>query len=110
PSLSTLIITNHTKDGLAMAEKYDLPKEIKDIIIQHHGDTVVAYFYYKALKVENGDNIKIEDFRYKGQKPQTKEAAIIMLADSVEAAVRSIKEPNKGKIEEMVRNVIKGKL
>lgn len=110
PSLSTLIITNHTKDGLAMAEKYDLPKEIKDIIIQHHGDTVVAYFYYKALKGENGDNIKIEDFRYKGQKPQTKEAAIIMLADSVEAAVRSIKEPNKGKIEEMVRNVIKGKL
>ncbi len=110
PSLSTFIITNHTKDGLAMAEKYDLPKEIKDIIIQHHGDTVVAYFYYKALKVENGDNIKIEDFRYKGQKPQTKEAAIIMLADSVEAAVRSIKEPNKGKIEEMVRNVIKGKL
>lgn len=110
PSLSTLIITNHTKDGLAMAEKYDLPKEIKDIIIQHHGDTIVAYFYYKALKGENGDNIKIEDFRYKGQKPQTKEAAIIMLADSVEAAVRSIKEPNKGKIEEMVRNVIKGKL
>ena len=110
PSLSTLIITNHTKDGLAMAEKYNLPKEIKDIIIQHHGDTIVAYFYYKALNGENGDNIKMEDFRYKGQKPQTKEAAIIMLADSVEAAVRSIKEPNKGKIEEMVRNVIKGKL
>lgn len=110
PSLSTLIITNHTKDGLAMAEEYDLPKEIKDIIIQHHGDTIVAYFYYKALKGENNENVKIEDFRYKGPKPQTKEAAIIMLADSVEAAVRSIKEPNKGKIEEMVRNIIKGKL
>lgn len=110
PSLSTLIITNHAKDGLAMAEEHNLPKEIKDIIIQHHGDTIVAYFYYKALKGENGDNIKEEDFRYKGPKPQTKEAAIIMLADSVEAAVRSIKEPNKGKIEEMVRNIIKSKL
>lgn len=110
PSLSTLIITNHTKDGLTMAEEYNLPKEIKDIIIQHHGDTIVAYFYYKALKGENSENVKIEDFRYKGPRPQTKEAAIIMLADSVEAAVRSIKEPNKGKIEEMVRNIIKGKL
>ncbi|WP_077367959.1 HD family phosphohydrolase [Anaerosalibacter sp. Marseille-P3206] len=110
PSLSTLIITNHVKDGLAMAEEHNLPKQIKDIIVEHHGDTFVAFFYYKALKGENGDNVKIEDFRYKGPKPQTKEAAIIMLADSSEAAVRSIKEPNKGKIEEMVRSVIKTKL
>ena len=110
PTLSTLIITNHTKEGLELADKYKLPKEIKDIIVQHHGETVVAYFYYKALQSENSNNVKIEDFRYKGPKPQTREAAIIMLADSVEAAVRSIKEPNKGKIEEMVRNIIKGKL
>lgn len=110
PTLSTLIITNHTKEGLELAEKYKLPREIKDIIVQHHGETVVAYFYYKALQSENSSNVKIEDFRYKGPKPQTREAALIMLADSVEAAVRSIKEPNKGKIEEMVRDIIKGKL
>lgn len=110
PTLSTLIITNHTKEGLELADKYKLPREIKDIIVQHHGETVVAYFYYKALQSENSDNVKIEDFRYKGPKPQTREAALIMLADSAEAAVRSIKEPNKGKIEEMVRNIIKGKL
>lgn len=110
PTLSTMIITNHTKDGLALAEKYNIPKEIKDIILQHHGDTIVAYFYYKALKEGDPKNVKVQDFRYKGPKPQTKEAAIVMLADSCEAAVRSLKEPNKGKIEEMVRNIVKGKL
>lgn len=110
PSLSTLIITNHTKDGLAMAEEHKLPKEIKDIIVQHHGDTFVAYFYHKALNEEGSEEVNVENFRYKGPKPQTREAAIVMLADSVEAAVRSINEPNKGKIEEMIRNVIQGKL
>ncbi len=110
PTLSTLIITNHTKDGETLAEEYKLPKEIKDIIIQHHGDTFVAYFYHKALNSKDSKDIKIEDFRYKGPKPQTREAALVMLADSVEAAVRSIEEPNKGKIEEMIRNIIQGKL
>lgn len=110
PTLSTLVITNHTKDGLALAEEYGLPQEIKDIIVQHHGDTVLAFFYYKASKGKKGEDVKLEDFRYKGPKPQTKEAAIIMLADSSEAAVRSIKNPNKGKIEEMVRNIIKDRL
>lgn len=110
PTLSTLIITNHTKDGLALGEEYQLPKEIKDIIVQHHGDTVLTFFYYKASKGKNGKEMKLEDFRYKGPKPKTKEAAIIMLADSSEAAVRSIKSPNKGKIEEMVRNIIKDRL
>ena len=110
PTLSTLIITNHTKDGLALGEEYELPQEIKDIIVQHHGETVLTFFYYKASKGKDGENVKLEDFRYKGPKPQTKEAAIIMLADSSEAAVRSIKNPNKGKIEEMVRNIIKDRL
>lgn len=110
PTLSTLIITNHTKDGAELADEYKLPKEIKDIIVQHHGDTIVAYFYYIAKKNDTTESVNVEDFRYKGPKPQTREAALIMLADSVEAAVRSIKNPNKGKIEEMVRNIIKGKL
>lgn len=109
PNMSTLIITNHTKDGIALGEKNKLPKEIIDIIGQHHGDTVVSYFYHKAKEDETKE-VKIEDFRYNGPKPQTREAAIVMLADSVEAAVRSIKDPNKKNIEEMIRNIIKGKL
>ena len=72
-------------------------------------DTVVSYFYHKAKEDETKE-VKIEDFRYNGPKPQTREAAIVMLADSVEAAVRSIKDPNKKNIEEMIRNIIKGKL
>jgi hypothetical protein len=110
PSMSTLIITNHTKDGILLGEKYKLPKEIIDIIAEHHGDTAVMFFYHKAKKQDELNEVKIEDFRYKGPKPQTKEAAIIMLADSTEAAVRSIKEPTKKNIEEMIRNIIKGKL
>ncbi|HSH36481.1 HDIG domain-containing metalloprotein [Schnuerera sp.] len=109
PSMSTLVITNHTKDGIALGKKNKLPKEIIDIIGQHHGDTVVSYFYHKAKQNESLE-VKIEDFRYSGPKPQTKEAAIVMLADSTEAAVRSIKEPNKKNVEEMIRNIIKGKL
>ena len=110
PSMSTLIITNHVKDGISMGKQNKLPKEIIDIIAQHHGDTAVMFFYHKAKKQEEGTEVKIEDFRYPGPKPQTKEAALVMLADSTEAAVRSIKEPNKKNIEEMIRNVIKGKL
>lgn len=110
PSLSTLIITNHTKDGNELAQKYKLPSAIRDIIIQHHGQTLVAYFYHKALKSENGDTIKSESFRYDGPKPQTKEAAIVMLADSVEAAARAMPDPTKGKIEGLVRQIIKDKL
>lgn len=110
PNLSTLIITNHTKDGLELAQKYKLPSQISDIIKQHHGETLVSYFYHKALNAENSNAIKPETFRYDGPKPQTKEAAIVMLADSSEAAARAMKEPSKGKIEGLVREIIKGKL
>lgn len=110
PSMSTLIITNHVKDGIALAKKNKIPKEIIDIIAQHHGDTAVMYFYHKAKQNEENIEVKMEDFRYPGPKPQTKEAAIVMLADSTEAAVRSIKAPNKKNIEEMIRNIINGKL
>ncbi len=109
-NLSTLVITSHTKDGVALAKSYKVPKEITDIINEHHGTTLVAFFYHKALNGEDGENVEEERFRYEGPKPQTKEAAIIMLADSVEAAVRSMSAPNKGKIEVMVRNIIKAKL
>ncbi len=111
PNLSTLIITSHVKDGLEMAKEHNLPKVIQDIIVQHHGTTLVKYFYYMAKNnSENPEEIKEADFRYPGPIPQTKEAGIVMLADGVEAAVRSIKDPTQGKIEEMVNNIIKDKL
>lgn len=110
PNLSALVITNHTKDGVALAKSYKVPKEVTDIINEHHGTTLVAYFYHKALNGEEDGQVSEERFRYEGPKPQTNEAALIMLADSVEAAVRSMSAPNKGKIEVLVRNIIKGKL
>ncbi|KGK87982.1 HDIG domain-containing metalloprotein [Clostridium sp. HMP27] len=110
-NLSTLIITSHIKDGEELAKDYKIPSVIQDIIKQHHGTTLVKYFYLTAKNSsENPDEVNEENFRYPGPKPQTKEAAIIMLADSTEAAVRSISEPTKGKIEEMVNNIVKARL
>lgn len=111
PALSTTIIISHVKDGLELAKEYDVPTIVTDMIAQHHGTTLVKYFYYTLKNnSENPDLIKEDDFRYPGPKPQTKEAAIIMMADSVEAAVRSIQEPTLDKIEAMVNNIIKDKL
>ena len=111
PNLSTLIITSHVKDGVELAKEHKIPKSIRDIIEQHHGTTLVKYFYITMKNSsDNPEEINEENFRYPGPKPETKEAAIIMLADGVEAAVRSINEPTKGKIEEMVNNIIKDRL
>lgn len=110
PNLSTLVITSHTSDGAEIAEKYKVPLAVRNIISQHHGTTLAAYFYYKAKKGDKGDNIKQEDFRYQGPRPSTKEAAVVMLADSVEAAVRSMVEKTEGKMEGLIRKIIKDKL
>ncbi len=111
PNLSTLIIINHVKIGLEMAEKAKLPEEIKDLIAQHHGTTLVKYFYLTMKNnAEDPDSIKEEDFRYPGPKPKTREAGIMMLADSVEAAVRSISDPTVGKVEAMVYKIFKDKI
>lgn len=110
PTLSTLILTAHVKDGVELAREYKLPPVIIDIIEQHHGSSLCTYFYHKAL--ENGTNelLNEEEFRYEGPKPKTKEAALVMLADSVEAAVRSLQNRTPGRIEGIVRKVIKDKL
>lgn len=111
PSLSTSIIISHVKDGLELAKEYDIPTVVSDMIAQHHGTTLVKYFYFTLKNSsENPEDIKEEDFKYPGPRPQSKEAAIIMMADSVEAAVRSIQEPTLDKIEEMVNNIVKDKL
>jgi putative nucleotidyltransferase with HDIG domain len=110
-NLSTLIVTSHVKDGLELAKEAKLPTVIMDAIEQHHGTSLVSYFYVTAKNnSENPEEIRVEDFKYAGPIPMSKEVAIIMLADSVEAAVRSINDPTKGKIEEMVNKIIKGKL
>lgn len=108
PEMSARIIINHVRDGVELAKKNKLPREIIDILEQHHGRTKVMYFYYQAK--EKDPDVSIEDFIYDGPKPRTKEAAIVMMADSTEAAVRSISNPDKEKIEDMVRKVISGKL
>lgn len=110
PSLSHLIITSHVKDGVEMLEQYKLPKPIRDICQQHHGTTVLWYFYNKALENDKDTSIIIDDYRYQGPKPQTKEAAILMLCDSVEAAVRSMNRPTPNRIEAVIRKIIKDRL
>ena len=109
-NLSTLVITSHTGDGVEIAERYKIPLAIKEIVSQHHGTTLAAYFYYKAKKGDRSDTVKQEDFRYQGPRPSSKEAAVVMLADSVEAAVRSMVDKTEGKIEGLIRKIIKDKL
>ena len=103
PKLSASIIISHVKDGVELANEYNIPGPIKDFIERHHGTTLVKYFYL-TLKYssENPDEIKEDDFKYLGPRPVSKEVAIVMIADSVEAAVRSINEPTMAKNEEMV--------
>jgi len=110
PNLSTLIITSHTEDGDELAKKNKIPLAVRDIIKQHHGTTLVAYFYHKATKGEKGDQVLRDSFRYEGPRPSSKEAAVVMLADSVEAAVRSLPDKTEGKIEGLIRKIIKDKL
>ncbi|MGI6358108.1 MAG: HD family phosphohydrolase [Bacillota bacterium] len=107
PSLSTLVITSHVKDGVELVREYRLPEVLADMVRQHHGTTLVGYFYHKA---KESCDVKEEDFRYPGPTPRTKEAAIIMLADSVEAAVRSLSQPTPGRIDNLVRKIIKERL
>lgn len=110
PYVSAAILTAHTRDGLMMAQQSRLPDEIQDIIIEHHGDTPVMYFYHKALQQANGQPVDINDFRYDGRRPHIKESAIIMLADTVEAAVRSMNDPSPKAIEEFIERLVRGKL
>ncbi|HHV61147.1 MAG TPA: HDIG domain-containing protein [Firmicutes bacterium] len=110
PSLSTLVIISHVKDGVELAGVHRLPEAIIDLIKEHHGTSLVPYFYHKATENDGGENVDESDFRYPGPKPQSKEAAIVMLADSVEAAVRSLARPTPGRIEGLVRKIIKERL
>ena len=109
PTLSTLIITAHVKEGVELARQAGLPEAVVDILEQHHGTDLVRYFYARAAENAQAD-LAETDFRYDGPRPQTKEAALVMLADSVEAAVRSMVKPTPAKIEALTTRIIKERL
>jgi len=110
PTMSALILASHVKEGVELAKKEKLPKIVIDAIREHHGTTVMAYFYQKALEYDSHDSVNIDDFRYPGPRPQSKETALIMLADSAEAAVRSLKEPTAPRIRGIVEKIIESRM
>jgi putative nucleotidyltransferase with HDIG domain len=115
PAMSTLIIIGHVKDGVDLANQYDLPQQLIDFIEQHHGTTLVEYFYHTAKSKADeqpGHRTDAEEslFRYPGPKPQTREAGVLMLADAVESASRTLSEPTPASIENLVNKIVMKKL
>ncbi len=106
PAMSALILFSHVKQGAELAEEYHLGREITDIIVQHHGTRGAMYFYNKALQM--GENPRLQDYSYPGPRPQSKEAAIVMLADSVEASSRTLVDPTPARIRAHVTKIVKG--
>jgi len=106
PSMSSLILIAHIKDGVEIARENKLGHLITDTIRQHHGTSQIKYFYEKAKQLKGEDSVKIDDFRYPGPKPQTKEAGLVMLADVVEAASRTLENPTPSRIQGRVQNLI----
>ncbi|MBN1621383.1 MAG: HDIG domain-containing protein [Endomicrobiales bacterium] len=107
PTMSSLIVISHVKEGVALAHSRNIDKIIIDCIEQHHGTSVIHYFYHRAL--EQKAEIKPENFRYPGPKPQNKETAILMLADAVEAASRALEDPSPSRLKDMVEKIINNK-
>jgi putative nucleotidyltransferase with HDIG domain len=106
PSMSSLIITSHVRDGVETAKQHRLGKPIGDIIQQHHGTSLITYFYEKAKRLKGEGAVNVEHFRYPGPKPQTKEAGLVLLADSVEASSRSLENPTPARIKGLVQRII----
>jgi cyclic-di-AMP phosphodiesterase PgpH len=110
PSLSNTILKSHVKIGIEMASGMKLPQEVVQIIAQHHGTSLIKFFYHQALKKKlDGDEVDKKEFHYQGPKPQTLEAAIVMLADAVEAASRTLRNPSAKRIEDFINEIIEGK-
>ena len=110
PRFSKMLITAHPKDGLELAKEARLPQVVHNFILQHHGTSLVSYFYNEALKEEGAENVKEEQFRYPGPKPNMKETAILMIADAVESAVRAAKNPSNEEIDAIINKIIKERL
>jgi hypothetical protein len=111
PETSAQIITSHIKDGLQLAKKYGLPREIRDFIPQHHGTAMSSYFYHRAREqAESGTMTHEERFRYPGPRPHSREAAILMLADEAEAASRANRPASVDEIEELVESLVRNRM
>lgn len=110
PQMSALVIASHVKEGVELGRQWGLPASVLAFIPEHHGTSVMQFFYKKALEREDGSAIKVDDFRYPGPKPQTRETAILMLADGSEASVRSLRRPTASRVREMVRKIIDQKM
>jgi len=110
PRLSKMVITSHTKDGMELAKEHRLPEAVINFIQQHHGEGLAGHFYNQAIEQEGAENVEEEQFRYPGPKPDTKETAILMLADAIESAVRSLKNPSQEEIENMINKIITERL
>jgi membrane-associated HD superfamily phosphohydrolase len=110
PEESVQILLRHVQEGIELGKLNKLPQEIIDFIPMHHGTTVMTFFYEKAKEIYGEENVNVEDYKYKGPKPNTKETAIVMLADGCESAVRSISEPDATKIENMINTIINSRL
>ena len=106
PNMSAIILSSHVKAGVEMAEENNLPKIIRDFIPQHHGRNVMSFFYNKAIQGHDEKDINLEDYRYPGPSPQSKETAIVMLADTVEAATKTLKNPSTGRLRKMVEELV----
>ena len=106
PRLSKMVITAHPKDGVELAKEYHLPSIINSFILQHHGEGLAKYFYNQAVQEEGIENVKEEQFRYTSPKPNMKETAILMIADAVESAVRSLKNPTPEEIDNIIDKII----
>lgn len=109
PSMSRLVILNHVKEGIELAKRYKLDRRIIDFIPQHHGTSLIYYFYQRALEANQSEAIEESNFRYPGPKPQSRETAIVLLADSAEGAVRALEDSTPSRIDEVVRKVINNK-
>ncbi|MGB5894384.1 MAG: HDIG domain-containing metalloprotein [Ignavibacteriaceae bacterium] len=110
PEESAQLIVSHVEEGIQLGKDNNLPQEILDFIPMHHGTTVMTYFYERAKKLYSEDNVKINDYRYPGPKPNSKETAIIMLADGCESAVRSIAEPDSDKVENVIDGIFNSRI
>ena len=110
PKFSKMLITAHPKDGVELAKNSGLPAIINNFILQHHGTGLVSYFYNQAVAQEGAENVIEEQFRYAGPKPNTKETAILMIADAVESAVRAIKASSAEEIDSVIERIIKERL
>ncbi|MCD6374828.1 MAG: HDIG domain-containing protein [Caldisericaceae bacterium] len=106
PNMSALILASHVKNGIELAKKYGIPKRIRDFIPEHHGTNLMSYFYNKAKEMYGEDEVNESDYRYPGPRPQSKETAIVMLADSVEAATRTLNNPTPSKLRAFIEDLV----